>query len=61
MSDLNNLPVSAQHLVFDKGVYSVLKKKMRGRRSEGDESEERGSEGGGWKVLMLLLRFFRTC
>ena len=54
VSDLNNLPVSAQHLVFDKGVYSVLKKKkkkkMRGKRSEGDESEERGSEGGGWKV-----------
>ena len=59
MSDLKDLPVYAQHLVFDKGVYSV--KKMRGRRSEGDESEEREREGGGWKVLMLSLRFLQTC
>ena len=48
VKDLKNLPVSAQHLVFDKGVTLFKKKKkMRGRRSERDESGERGREGSG--------------
>ena len=50
MRDLKNLPVSAQHLVFNEGVNSVKEKKekkMRGKRSEGDESEERGKAASG--------------
>ena len=62
VKDLKNLPDSAQHLVFDKGVNSVSKKKKRReRRSEGDESGKRGREGSEWEVLMLSLRFQETC